>query len=89
MKSIKEKAEEAKRNTHPLFESIRESDGKPVSIYDQDDMISMFEAGANYVLNIIEQALTPQKCFTDIGIDVSPEALIKTALQTIEALKKK
>ena len=45
------------------------------------------KAGANYVLDIIEQALTPQKCLTDIGIDVCPEALIKTALQTIEELK--
>lgn len=54
MKSIKEKAIETERNTHPLFESIRESDGKPVSVYDQDDMISMFEQGANYVFDEIE-----------------------------------
>jgi hypothetical protein len=57
MKSIKEKAEEAERNTHPLFESIRESDGKPVSVYDQNDMINMYEAGANYVLEQIENSL--------------------------------
>ena len=48
-----------------------------------------YQQGANAVLGCIEQALTPQKCLTDIGIDVSPEALIKTALQTIEELKKK
>lgn len=54
MKSIKEKAEEAERNTHPLFESIRESTGEPVSVYDQNDMISMFEQGANYVVEEIE-----------------------------------
>ena len=50
--------------------------------------IEDFEAGANYVLEIIEHSLTPQKCLTDIGINISPEALIKTALQTIEQLKK-
>ena len=55
MKSIKEKAKEAERNMLPLFESIRESDEKPVSVYDQDDMISIFEAGANYVLEQIEK----------------------------------
>lgn len=57
MKSIKEKAIETERNTHPLFESIKESTGEPVSVYDQDDMISMFEQGANYVLEQIEQLI--------------------------------
>ena len=46
------------------------------------------KAGANYVLDIIEQCLTPQKCFTEHGIDICAEALVKTALQTIEQLKK-
>lgn len=55
MKSIKEKAKEAVRNTRSLFESFREPDGKPVSVYDQDDMISMFEQGGNYVLECIEE----------------------------------
>jgi hypothetical protein len=54
MKSIREKAKEAERNTHPLFESISESTGEPVSVYDQNDMISMFEQGANYVVEEIE-----------------------------------
>lgn len=57
MKSIREKAKEAKRNIHPLFESIRESTGEPVSVYDQNDMIDMFEAGANYVIEQIEKQL--------------------------------
>jgi uncharacterized protein YbcV (DUF1398 family) len=57
MKSIREKAEEAERNTHPLFETIKESTGEPVSVYDQNDMISMFEAGANYVIDEIEKSL--------------------------------
>ena len=61
MKSIIEKAKEAERNTHPLFESIRESDGTPVSVYDQDDMISMFEQGANYVLEKIEEIIRYDK----------------------------
>lgn len=55
MKSIREKAKEAERNTLPLFESIRESTGEPVSVYDQNDMIDMFEQGANYVLEEIER----------------------------------
>lgn len=55
MKSIKEKAKEAERNIHPLFESISESTGEPVSVYDQNDMIDMFESGANYVLDEIEE----------------------------------
>ena len=55
MKSIKEKAKEAERNTLPLFESISESTGEPVSVYDQNDMIDMFEQGANYVLEEIER----------------------------------
>ena len=54
MKSIKEKAIETERNTHPLFESFSESTGEPVSVYDQDDMISMFEQGATYMLDEIE-----------------------------------
>ena len=45
-------------------------------------------AGANYVLDVIEQCLIPQKCFTEHGIDICAEALVKTALQTIEQLKK-
>ena len=57
MKSIREKAKEAERNTHPLFESISESTGDPVSVYDQNDMIDMFEAGANYVLEEIENVI--------------------------------
>lgn len=57
MKSIKEKAKEAERNTHPLFESISESTGEPVSVYDQNDMLDMFEAGANYVLEEVEKLL--------------------------------
>lgn len=79
MKSIKEKAEEYRRVIKVIdeHESIVDTQGS-----------EMFETGANYVLEIIEQALTPQKCLTDIGIDVSPEALIKTALQTIEQLKR-
>ena len=47
-----------------------------------------YQQGANAVLDYIEQALTPQECLTDIGIDVSAEALVKTALQTIEELKR-
>jgi archaellum component FlaC len=78
MKSIKEKAEEAERNTQPLFESFRESDGKPVSVYEQDDMISMFEAGANYVLNEIE------KC---VKSSSNSRLKIDTIKQIIEQLK--
>ena len=88
MKSIKEKAEEY---GYTNWQSDEYHDGASEGL--EFDPIGhtqkTFEAGANYVLDIIEQALTPQKCLTDIGIDVSPEALIKTALQTIEALKKK
>lgn len=54
------------------------------SKYTREDFVS----GANYVLDILEQALTPQKCLTDAGIDICPMALVKTALQIIEELKK-
>ena len=57
MKSIREKAKEAERNTHPLFESISESTGEPVSVYDQNDMLDMFEQGANYVLEEIQSCI--------------------------------
>ena len=60
MKSIKEKAKEAERNTFPLFETISESDGNPVSVYDKNDMIDMFEQGANYVLEQIEKLTNNQ-----------------------------
>ena len=88
MKTIKEKAMEAERNARPLFETLTTSTGRLTSIYNQNDMINMFEQGANYVLDILEQALTPQRCLTDIGMDICPEALVKTALQTIEDLKR-
>ena len=61
MKSVKEKAIEAERNTYPLFESIRESTGEPVSVYDQNDMLDMFEAGANYVLDEVKILLNSQR----------------------------
>ena len=48
-----------------------------------------WELGQQDTLEEIEKALTPQRCLTDLGIDVCAEALVKTALQTIEALKKK
>lgn len=79
MKSIKEKSEE-----HAPYTREDSWNKAQRCIIAQ----TSFEAGANYVLEQIEQALTPQKCLTDIGIDVSPEALIKTALQTIEQLKR-
>ena len=78
MKSIKEKAKEVERNTHPLFESISESTGEPVSVYDQNDMIDMFEAGANYVLNLLSET-----------IHVSKDAYLKNNLfELIKQLKK-
>lgn len=67
-----------------IYEAAVEYGHKHLGCCDIED----FEAGANYVIEIIEQALTPQKCLTDIGINVGSEALIKTALQTIEQLKK-
>lgn len=57
MNTIKEQAKEAGRNTHPLFESISESTGEPVSVYVQNDMIDMFEAGVNYVLEVVKSIL--------------------------------
>ena len=85
MKSIKEKSLE-------LYPELRtDSDDWDVieEQCDRDDQRKAFVLGANYVLEIIEQALTPQKCLTEAGIKVCPEALIKTALQTIEQLKEK
>ena len=55
---------------------------------DRDEQRKAFVKGANYVLDIIEQCLIPQKYFTEHGIDICAEALVKTALQTIEQLKK-
>ena len=72
------------------MKSIKEKAQEWADIYPSCGMADKsFTEGANYVIEIIEQALTPQKCLTDIGINVGPEALIKTALQTIEVLKKK
>ena len=81
MKSIKEMAKEAERNMHPLFESIRESDGKPVSVYDQDDMISMFEQGANYVLDAITECLPKT-------MSCNPNEVIDIIVSMIKELKK-
>ena len=74
MKSIKEKAEEYPSGYMNLDR--------------QQVAKQALEYGANYVLDIIEQCLTPQKCFVEHGIDICAEALVKTALQTIEQLKK-
>ena len=52
-----EVAKEYRRKIRPLFESIRESDRKPASVYDQDDMDKMFEYGVNYTLDEIEALL--------------------------------
>lgn len=82
MKSIKEKAEEyafIKQGIDPAGIQFREFNTNK-----QDG----FEAGATYVLDILEQALTPQRCLTDMGMDICPEALVKTALQTIKELRK-
>ena len=82
MRSIKEKAEEyafIKQGIDPAGIQFREFNTNK-----QDG----FEAGATYVLDILEQALTPQRCLTDMGIDICPEALVKTALQTIKELRK-
>ena len=82
MKSINEKAEEVERNMHPLFESIRESTGEPVSVYDQNDMIDMFEAGANYVLDEIEKLTDNQNWCA------FPKQSYKELKELIEQLKK-
>ena len=82
MKSINEKAEEVERNMHPLFESIRESTGEPVSVYDQNDMIDMFEAGANYVLDEIEKLTDNQNWCA------FPKQSRKELKELIEQLKK-
>jgi hypothetical protein len=81
MKSIKEKAKEAERNIHPLFESISEPTGEPVSVYDQNDMIDMFEAGANYVLDAITECLPKTHSF-------NPNEVIDIIASRIKQLKK-
>lgn len=80
MKSIREKAKEAERNTHPLFESISESTGEPVSVYDQNDMIDMFESGANYVLEQIEYILENK--------ELDSEEICDELIALVEQLKK-
>ena len=80
MKSIKEQAKEAVKNTHPLFESIRESTGEPVSVYDQNDMIDMFEQGANYVLDEVEYILKNK--------ELDCEEICDELIALIEQLKK-
>jgi len=82
MKSIREKAKEAERNTLPLFESISESTGEPVSVYDQNDMIDMFESGANYVLEQIEKLTNNQNWCA------FPKHSHKELKELIEQLKK-
>ena len=82
MKSIREKAKEAERNIHPLFESISESTGEPVSVYDQNDMFDMFEAGANYVLEEIEKLTDNQNWCA------FPKQSHKELKELIEQLKK-
>ena len=85
MKSIKEKAKEAERNIHPLFESISESTGEPVSVYDQNDMLDMFEAGANYVLGILETELPLED---NRNLNDYSKALVWRLKNCIEQLKK-
>ena len=80
MKSIREKAKEAERNIHPLFESISESTGEPVSVYDQNDMLDMFEAGANYVLDEVEYILENK--------ELDCEEICDELIALIEQLKK-
>ena len=82
MKSIREKAKDAERNTLPLFESISESTGEPVSVYDQNDMIDMFESGANYVLDEIEKLTDNQNWCA------FPRQSHKELKELIEQLKK-
>ena len=52
-----------------------------------ENALAAVEIERQEVIEEIEKALTPQKCLTDIGIEVSAEALVKTALQTINELK--
>ena len=52
-----------------------------------ENALAAVEMERQEVIEEIEKALTPQKCLTDIGIEVSAEALVKTALQTINELK--
>ena len=85
MKSIREKAKEAERNIHPLFESISESTGEPVSVYDQNDMIDMFEQGANYVLDILEKELPLED---NRNLNYYGRALVWRLKECIEQLKK-
>lgn len=55
---LEEAAEEARKRMRPLFESIKESTGEPVSAYDQYDMIEIFKAGAQWQkLKIIYKAI--------------------------------
>jgi len=82
MKSIREKAKEAERNTLPLFESISESTGEPVSVYDQNDMLDMFEQGASYVLDEIEKLTDNQNWCA------FPKQSHKELRELIEQLKK-
>ena len=67
---------------------IRHKQNKKGAEYDANlPRRKAFENGARAVMEEVEQALTPQKCLTDIGIDVCSEALVKTALQIIDELK--
>lgn len=47
-------AEETRKKLRPLFESYSESKGG-ISAYDQDDMLTMFKAGAKWQLNKIKE----------------------------------
>jgi hypothetical protein len=60
-KTTKEFAEEYRKRIRPMYETFRESDGKPVSVYNQDDMVKMFEYGVEHIIEIIEKAISVTK----------------------------
>ena len=53
-----QKADEIRKTIRPLYETVRDSDGTPISVYSQDDMNSMFEAGMRYALEKLSKEIS-------------------------------
>lgn len=66
----KEAAKIALGSFHPICNTFRENDGKPVSIYDDKDMLDMFQKGVgwqrNHVWHDISEKPTEAKATTMI-----------------------
>ena len=67
----KEAAKIALGSFHPICNTFRESDGKPVSIYDDQDMLDIFQKGVEWQRNHVWHDISekPTEAKADLMID--------------------